>query len=206
MHIYAFGSLCRGDVDQSSDVDLLALVSGHDDRFDPSVFSVYSYDRISVLWDDGSPFAWHLATEAVLIYASDGLDVLKRMGDPAAYDRQRADCEKFRALFLEARLDLRLASPTFVFDLSTIFLAIRNFASCYLLGKGVINFSRHAALHMGAQRVPLCKDDFSIFERARLLCTRGIGEPPSESESNAAIKAAGDVEAWMIQLLEQVPA
>ena len=46
VHIYAFGSVCRGDLSIGSDVDLLALVSGLDARFDPDMFSIYSYKRI----------------------------------------------------------------------------------------------------------------------------------------------------------------
>lgn len=36
MHIYAFGSICRGEVDASSDIDMLAIVNGHDARFRPT--------------------------------------------------------------------------------------------------------------------------------------------------------------------------
>ena len=61
MHIYAFGSLCRGEVDFGSDVDLLSIIEGPDSRFDPDVFAKYSYDRIRSLWKEGNPFAWHLA-------------------------------------------------------------------------------------------------------------------------------------------------
>ena len=61
MYIYAFGSLCRGQVDLESDVDLLAIVDGHDDRFDPSKFSIYSYNRVREIWQEGNPFAWHLS-------------------------------------------------------------------------------------------------------------------------------------------------
>ena len=57
MHIYAFGSVCRGDVLPSSDIDLLAITEGHDSRFDPNNYSIYSYNRIKELWQEGNPFA-----------------------------------------------------------------------------------------------------------------------------------------------------
>ena len=50
MHIYAFGSMCRGDISIGSDIDLLALVEKHDPRLDPGKFSIYSYKRIGELW------------------------------------------------------------------------------------------------------------------------------------------------------------
>lgn len=43
MHIYAFGSICRGEVDSFSDIDMLAIVSGRDERFNPRDYSIYSY-------------------------------------------------------------------------------------------------------------------------------------------------------------------
>ena len=71
MHIYIFGSICRGDLREGSDIDLLALVEGYDSRFDPDTFSVYSYSRIADLWAEGNPFAWHLFLESRLVFASD---------------------------------------------------------------------------------------------------------------------------------------
>ena len=70
MHIYAFGSLCRGEIDIDSDVDLLAIVGGPDRRFNSDTYSVYSYKRIAELWAEGNPFAWHLTYESRMVYAS----------------------------------------------------------------------------------------------------------------------------------------
>lgn len=80
MHIYAFGSVCRGEIDNQSDIDLLAVVAGHDDRFDSSIYSIYSYNRLKELWKEGNPFAWHLASEAKIIFSSNGEDFLSQLG------------------------------------------------------------------------------------------------------------------------------
>ena len=46
MHLYAFGSVCRGDINYDLDIDLLALVSGHDARLNPAeVFHLFSCRR-----------------------------------------------------------------------------------------------------------------------------------------------------------------
>lgn len=203
MHIYAFGSLCRGDIDEASDVDLLALVSGYDKRFDTTTFSVYGYDRISQLWLEGNPFAWHLSREAKLIHASDGSDFLSTLGMPASYCRAQEDCRKFYALFLEAQKDLNLTSPSLIFDLSTIFLSIRNFASCYLLGAGAPNFSRNAALQLGSDSVPLRAEDYEILARSRLICTRGVGARPTDAELECTISATDMIEAWFKNMLKK---
>ena len=96
MHIYAFGSVCRGEIDYGSDVDLLAIVDDHDGMFDPNIFSIYSYKRIKELWKEGNPFAWHLAKEARLLYSIDYDNFIESLGNPNRYDRTKADCEKFR--------------------------------------------------------------------------------------------------------------
>ena len=102
MHIYAFGSVCRGDVTRESDVDLLALVDGADSQFDPEKFSIYTYHSITKLWRTGNPFAWHLALESKLLYASDGKDHIYELGRPQPYRSIFEDCSKFRALTSEA--------------------------------------------------------------------------------------------------------
>ena len=58
-HLYAFGSLCRGEIDELSDVDLLACVDTQEQagKIDPSRFSVYTRDRLRALWLEGNPFA-----------------------------------------------------------------------------------------------------------------------------------------------------
>jgi len=81
MHIYAFGSVCRGEVSRDSDIDLLCIDEGTQaDRFDPELYSVYSYERIRELWSEGNPFAWHLWLESRLLFSSDAEDHLSLGG------------------------------------------------------------------------------------------------------------------------------
>src|SRR3974390_1301676 len=130
MHIYAFGSLCRGEVSRDSDVDLLAIVDDYDDRLDQNLFSIYSYKRIQELWLEGNPFAWHLSIEARLIYGFNGHDYIKALSAPKPYRQCVGDCRRFLALFNEARASLEAGNKCTTFDLSTVFLSMRNLASC----------------------------------------------------------------------------
>ena len=130
MHIYAFGSICRGDVTIDSDIDLLAIVVGLDERFDPSKFSIYSYNRITKLWNIGNAFAWHLHYESRLIFAENGLDDLAERGPPGPYCRGALDCDRFKNIFENAYESLRTGNVSTVFELSTIFFSIRNLATC----------------------------------------------------------------------------
>jgi hypothetical protein len=202
MHIYAFGSICRGDVTSDSDVDLLAIVSGYDARFSQDDYSIYSYDRIKEIWADGNPFAWHLSLESKLLYSSDQLDFLVSLGEPRPYGAARRDCEKFRALFREARDSFISCTGSNVFDLSVVFLAIRNFAACYSLGVlDKPDFSRHSAIRLGPYSLSLSRDAYEVLERARVLCTRAVGTCIMDEDADIAAGQFSHIEEWMNKLL-----
>lgn len=205
MHIYAFGSVCRGEVDISSDIDMLAIVNGYDSRFNQSDYSVYSYERIEDLWDQGNPFAWHLFLESKLIYSQDDIDYLQSIGEPRIYKSGVADCKKFREIFLSAKESIGNSGLTEIFDLSSIFLAVRNFATCYSL-HGHINpdFSRNSARNLGAYSIPINASTYSLFERARMLCTRGLGETLCPAEIYKAKMTLGEIDSWMVEILNEI--
>jgi hypothetical protein len=202
MHIYAFGSVCRGDVSLGSDVDLLAVVNGHDPRFNTNDYSIYSYDRIREIWEEGNPFAWHLAVESKLLYSADLSDFLATLGKPAIYTRGIQDCEKFFALFREACISFESQAESKVFDLSMVFLAIRNFATCYSLGfLNKPDFSRSSALRLNDHSLSIPQDAYQILERSRILCTRAVGQSISDHEIRIAFKQFSRIEEWMKMLL-----
>lgn len=204
MHIYAFGSVCRGDVSPGSDIDLLAVVQGYEPRFSPDDYSIYSYERIREIWEEGNPFAWHLAIESKLLYSSDESDFLKSLGKPATYRKCLQDCEKFLALFREARASFESQPESKVFDLSMVFLAIRNFATCFSLGTlDKPDFSRSSALRLCERSLLIPQDAYKVLERSRILCTRAIGESITDREARMAFGQFFQIEEWMKTLLAQ---
>jgi Nucleotidyltransferase domain len=207
VHIYVFGSICRGDLRKGSDIDLLALVKGYNRRLDPNSFSIYSYGRISDLWTEGNPFAWHLFLESRLVFASDQSDFLKSLGPPGEYANCARDCEKFYSVFEEARASISLRPTSNVFELSTIFLSIRNIATCFSLGtRAKPDFSRHSARQLGKNSIRLPSDTYSVLERARILSTRGIGENITRKEVDLVLDALENIEEWMANLVSQARA
>jgi hypothetical protein len=207
MHIYAFGSICRGEIDSQSDVDILVIGGEDTSRYDPSIYSVYSYDRMKELWKEGNPFAWHLFLESRLLFASDGQDFLHSINRPAPYREYANDCRKFFSLFCEARTALNKIDSTIVFELSTIFLSIRNMATFFSLGvRNHPDFSRSSAIHMGADSVPICNRIYRVLERARILCTRGRGREITSDELKATRESMDQVYHWMNQLVERAVA
>lgn len=205
MHIYAFGSTCRGEIDFNSDIDLLAITYGYDNRFDPTIYSIYSYDRISELWIEGNPFSWHLATESKLIYSIDGKDFLKSLGLPSEYKKCKEDCLKFYNLYLNSIHSISTGTNSLVFELSSIFLAIRNFATCFSLGKGKIgNFSRYSALRLDNKSLKISQKTFSLLESSRILSTRGKGDTIRFEEIMSSMNEILSIQSWMENLLTEV--
>ncbi len=205
MHLYAFGSVCRGEIDRNSDIDLLALVSEHDERLDPAKYSIYSYNKMKSMWKKGNPFAWHLSAESRLLYSEDDYDFLVSLGQPAPYSNCKSDCRKFYEVYLEASSSLDGDMSSAVFDLSALFLSIRNIATCFALGVlGQMLFSRHAALMLPPEfRLPISDECYRILERARILCTRSKGENITADEAKLAQSECESIREWMNILTEK---
>ncbi|WP_433694997.1 nucleotidyltransferase domain-containing protein [Paraburkholderia phenoliruptrix] len=195
-HFYAFGSICRGELDRSSDVDLLACSSDRKSTVDPQKFSIYTYDRLRELWHEGNPFAWHLHFESALIFSPDGTDFIKDLGAPARYGNAVNDCKKFQRLFEESAEALGSSSNSEIFHISCIFLAVRNFATCYSFLTGKPVFSRKSPILINPA-LPLNEEQFEIFSRARILSTRGYGEKLSESDVQTAKQCLKGIDSWM---------
>jgi len=201
MHIYAFGSIVRGEVGYGSDVDLLACSEEENTALDREKFSIYGYIRLQQLWSEGNPFAWHLYSESKLIYSTDETDFIGSLGIPQQYSNVREDCDKFYALFKEATESIESGSNSKIFNLSCMFLAMRNFATCYSLGQGQPIFSRRSPLLI-EPKLRMDEEIFSIFLRARILSTRGFGEILSKKDVALATRQAILIFDWMQEIRE----
>lgn len=207
MHIYAFGSICRGDISVDSDVDLLALVKGRDPRLNPDKFSIYSYKRIRELWASGNAFAWHLALESKLIYSEDEGDFLKGLGLPSEYVSAADDCRRFRTIFESALLSVLEGTPSLVFELSTMFLAVRNIATCYSLAMlPSPTFGRDSARKLGPRSIPISDTAYSILMRARLLSTRAVGDDIDEVDTSKLVDELEGCRRWVNKLCMEAEA
>ena len=77
----------------------------------------------------------------------------------------------------------------------------RNFATCYSLGSGNPVFSRYSPLLID-DRLLIPQNEFDVYVRARILSTRGYGEPLSSSDITSAIESAHSVVSWMDELAD----
>lgn len=173
-HVYIFGSLVRGEIDQYSDIDLLLITDETFKDIDSNKFSIYTPERIKELYLEGNPFAWHLYYESKLVFSSDQ-DFLLNLGKPAIYSNCKSDLLKFQKLFEDCIASINEDEFSLVFDLAMIFLAIRNFATCYTLGnyeKPIFSRTAFEKLH----DYPLILDEEikELLMMSRISSTRGI--------------------------------
>lgn len=207
MHIYAFGSICRGDISIDSDVDLLALVEGIDPRFDSRIFSIYSYKKIRELWATGNAFAWHLALESKLIFSEDETDFIKELGRPSEYINAAEDCQRFRDILESSVAAVQRETPSLVFELSTIFLAIRNIATCFSIATMPNpTFCRDSARQLGPRSIPISDTLYSILMRARVLSTRGLGDDIVDFDMNNLMTEFEACRRWVNELCSEIDA
>lgn len=202
-YIYAFGSICRGEFDRLSDVDLLVVTDDADNEFDPEKFSIYSLERIKRLWKEGNPFAWHLHLESSIIYSSDGVDFLKSLLIPSAYEDGFEDCQKFMRLFKESYNSLLESDNSAIFKISCLFLAVRNFSTCYSLAKGFPVFSRKSPLLID-KPLKLSMETFEVLMSARILSTRGVGEVLKPDQIGLVLLNCPLILNWMEEVIKEV--
>lgn len=186
--LYVFGSLARGEVSPSSDVDILAIPGADNRRDFPRTWSVYSKETIESYFRAGRLFAWHLHLEAVRVYPLQGSSFLTGLGSPNSYTTARADIIELEALLEGALRELRCGTDSVIYELGIGYTAIRDIAmaaSWRMLGKP--SFSRNAP-YLLPVNCPLPLKSFHTAMLARHASTRGTAEPQGLSEAVASFQ------------------
>lgn len=199
MNLYVFGSFCRGEIDQFSDIDLLIIKNRNEDStlYDLEKYSIYKKERIEDLWNEGNPFAWHLYKESKLIFSNEKINFLKQLGKPNDYFNMENDLRKFHKLFEDSYRSCLNSNDSLDFDFSMIFLAIRNFATCFSLGHlKQYNFSRNSSLNLDNYSIKISDDCYTILKNSRILSTRGIGNNLTELEHNKVLNEINKISNW----------
>ena len=201
-NIYIFGSTVRGEVDQYSDVDLLLITDEKTSDIDPNKYSIYKPSRVKEMFVEGNPFAWHLYYESKLVYSSDK-DFLSTLGIPSLYKDCKLDLMKFKKLFDDSIDSLKTNEYSVTFDLAMIFLAIRNFATCYTLGcyKKPI-FSRQSFEKLTDFPLVLDIRLKEMLMMSRISSTRGINYYIGEEDLSLFKSEIGNINKWFNEILE----
>lgn len=201
-NIYVFGSVVRGEIDQYSDVDLLLVTDEKIEDIDPNKYSIYTPQRIQQMYKEGNPFAWHLHYESKLVY-TDHINFLEDLKCPEPYKNGKEDLIKFQKLFVDSLKSIEEDQFSLTFDLAMIFLAIRNFATCYSLAC----YDRPIFSRTSFEKLtdfPLVLDDKvkNVLMRSRINSTRGINYNIQELELSLLLNQVEEIKEWFNKIIE----
>lgn len=206
MYLYIFGSACRGELDKNSDIDMLAIHSRNENinHLDGDKLSIYSEDKIKKIWSDGNPFAWHLYSESKLVYSPNNSNFIENLKKPAPYTAGLLDCKKFLSILLSASNSFKNDHLSLIFDLSTIFLCIRNIATCFSLQFDRPIFSRNSPMHLGTLSLNIKIEVYQILEKCRLATTRGKSIQVTIDEINMIKNELKYIIIWAETLIQRI--
>lgn len=197
---YAFGSVVRGDVTPSSDVDILVVPTetGREDCY-PNGWSVYSRPVLCEYFRKGRLFAWHLHLESICLFSPHPEPWLATLGEPAPYATAREDVSDLQVLLGDSLDKIRQGSESLVYELGLVYTAIRDIgmaASWAVTGRP--NFSRSAPFDL-PHPCPVEYGAYAVAMAARHASTRG-SDIPQGVESAAAAMMKAPLNTWVDEL------
>lgn len=218
--LYLFGSAARGDSDDSSDLDVLAIYDEQPEvalrksvlnsvceKFgDRVTLAEYSTDRLAAMFDNGHLFAWHLYQEAKPVQIS-GLIAQQPslFRPPAPYVAGIEDANRFVGLLSSVVNEVQDESCSLVHEAGLAYLALRNIAmSLSIKLQKRADFTRHSPLNVStslAIRPPCSAADFGVLVAARHASQRGFS-PPAIDGSNFRYVINHSLE-WARKVLEK---
>ena len=139
-----------------------------------------------------------------MLFTSDDSDFISDLGSPNPYLNVENDCRKFYELYVDAATSVRAGTSSPVFELSTAFLAVRNFATCFALGfMNVCEFSRLSCKRLGSNSLNIGEEELDVLVRARLLSTRGYGAMLPPTDISKVVAQFSFIELWMKELMKE---
>lgn len=174
MWLYVFGSAARGEIDEQSDLDVLAvLVDKSEQARLPRNFLVYSRAELAACFERGDLFAHHLTWESRLIHSHDGSDVIHDLGRPTPYQSGEHDFDCFYQIGNESISQIIGGNCSFVFEFGVLYMAIRDVAM--ILSYHVSerpSFSKYVPYYITPQ-LTLERDKYEYIKNCRAASTRG---------------------------------
>lgn len=194
--IYVFGSITRGDVSPTSDVDILVVDDIPSSSRFPRDWSVYSKSTVSKHYQEGRLFAWHLHLEAVLLHPAGSDGFLAKLGAPSRYTKAAEDIADLRVLLSISLDEIKRGSPSQIYELGLVYTVLRDVAmsaSWPLLGRP--SFGRYVPYEI-TPPCPLPRPAYEIAMRSRHASTRGTPEPADYQVAANAVLASPLLE-WL---------
>lgn len=196
--LYVIGSLTTGDVDATTDADILAIVSAGTDRETfPAEWTVLSEDRVRESHERGALFAWHLFEDAVLIYPRDATGLITHLGAPASYSGAAEEIDSRIEMGGRALNEIVRGTPSMVFELGLLYLMAHDVAiaaSKPILGRFI--FSRYAPYAYEQHPFPLTRAEYRYLMGCRRASVRGVDEPHDAHLEATLLVKVGAVVQW----------
>lgn len=209
-----FGSVARGDDDELSDLDVLALVQNGagvvaDDEVLATLpqsvaervatISWYGSDRYLGMHRSGELFSWHLFLDGQILHDPAGL--LGGLGAPAPYGRALADVDAFIEIAGDLPSQLDRAACNAVYEMGVLYVCLRNVAmsgSATLTGRP--DFTRMAPYRLaGCPTLAVPEDEYHLSMLCRLAGQRGL-PLPSEVTPARVLRYHSEAFGWMLAI------
>jgi hypothetical protein len=205
---YLFGSFARGDTDQRSDLDVLAVVENNQGRvpvnevtrtLPDQIASVqptitwYGRTRLEQMFSDGELFCWHLHLEAK---ALSGPPIASLFPTLSKYVRAEADVAFFLRVLQATPKQLEVSPANSIYECGVAYVCVRNIAmaaSWHLLPSP--DFSRYSPFRLPAPlKLPISVEEYETSMACRMAGQRGHATPTNVGIEFALEYAASAIE------------
>src|ERR1041385_3125317 len=202
--LYIFGSATRGEVTQTSDLDVLVVpLNGQGRMSYPFGWSCYKESSLRRMHSEGRLFAWHLFLDSLCVYSDRSTPLIKELGPPAQYGTAHKDITDLAALLNVSLSELSAGTPNQVYELGIVHTCLRDIAmsaSWHLLHRPTYSQMAPYALELD---FPLAEADYRCLMLARHASTRGV-EAAWKDETLANRVLASDLTGWVAEIEAQL--
>ncbi len=195
--LYIFGSAVRGEIDASSDLDVLAVPATGITASYPEGWSIYQRSTLKRYFEEGRLFAWHLHLESVCVYKPTKESYIEGLGRPALYKDGVQDFENFNAMYCDAVAAIRAGTSSIIFETGLIYTCLRDLAmaaSWHLLHRP--DFSRYSPFHLPTP-IPLSRAAYETAIASRHWSNRGCPRTMLLSQEDIKQLCSEKIREWI---------
>lgn len=214
---HIFGSVSRGQHDDRSDLDILAVVRDGGGKVPldavmrlvpqelqalPLSVSWYGLNRFSRMLEKGELFAWHIFEESVKLY--DPNNALSKLGTPQPYLGAVSDISSFRKVLRGIPHQIAASPGNVIYEAGLIYVCLRNIcmAASWTLCPAP-DFSRYSVFHLEkVRRCPISKEEFDLVMACRMAGQRGKDLPSISASLVSSLFER--LNPWLDELCESV--
>lgn len=212
--VYIFGSVGRGQQDERSDLDLLAVVrDGFGKVADDEVLihvpqnlrdlkagiSWYGQKRLIEMYKNGELFAWHLHKETIPVF--ERLPFLSSLGKPSFYEDAAEDVRSFHMVLRGIPEQLQNNEFNAIYETGLIYVCLRNIAmAASWIFCEEPDFSRYSPFCLGRVReCPIRRNEYETTMACRMAAQRGLPFPAGV-DAELAMRIYDRIDPWIDEI------